>query len=169
MSSLAKAPTATRTLEYVSQIVRVVLQAYGEVGMPGPRASESARTLLIRELARLGIHDVLPVFVVAIANQQSDGRAERFAVTHAGEDFGFIGFNLHAAAAAVALLPAPHLVIDEGRIDSESGRQALNYGDETFAVRFASGSEVELAHPIPISRFLRTLILSRNSAARSNS
>jgi hypothetical protein len=32
-------------------------------------------------------------------------------MTHAGDDFGGVGFDLHAAAAAVALLAPPKLAI----------------------------------------------------------
>ena len=72
-----------RTFKYVSEIVSVVLEAACKVcvARPGPR--QAARALIVREFARLDVHHVLPVFKIAVANNERDGRAERIAVAHA--------------------------------------------------------------------------------------
>ena len=42
--------------------------------------------------------------------------------------------NAHAAAAAVALLPAPHLPADERRVDLDPRRNSTHHGHQRFAV-----------------------------------
>src|SRR5271170_314359 len=84
-----------------------------------------------------------PVFPVAIGDLDGDGRADGLAVAHAGEDVDLVGLDLHAAAAAVALLAAPELAVDEVDIDSEAGGQARDERDEGFAVRLSGGFKTD--------------------------
>ena len=65
------------------------------------------------------------------------------AVTNARENFYLITFDLHPAAASVALLPPPELVVYEGGINRETRRQAFNDGYEAFAVGFSGGDEIK--------------------------
>jgi hypothetical protein len=50
-----------------------------------------------------------------------------------------VGFNLHAAAAAVALLTAPEIAVDEFEIDGDTGGQSGDEGDKGFPMGFAGG------------------------------
>ena len=86
------------------------------------------------------MHRLLPVFPVLVANQQRDRRAERFAGAHARQNLGLVGFDRHAAAAAVPALAPLELLGDGVEIDMQSGRHALENDDQPLAVRLA-GSE----------------------------
>jgi hypothetical protein len=48
-----------------------------------------------------------------------------------------VGFNLHAAAAAVALLATPKFAVDELEIDGNAGRQSGDESGKGFPVGFA--------------------------------
>ena len=91
--------------------------------------------------ARRGIHDFLPVFPVAIGDEHRDRRAERFAGAHAGEKLDVVLLDLHAAAAAVALLAADELLVDVSGEQWQAGGAALEQRDEGFAVGFSGGRE----------------------------
>jgi hypothetical protein len=54
---------------------------------------------------------------------------------------GGVSLDLHAAAAAVSLLAAPELAIEEWLIDFQAGGDAGEEGDEGLSVGF-TGSEV---------------------------
>src|SRR5271168_4345542 len=84
-----------------------------------------------------------PVFPVVVGDLDGDGRADGFAVAYSTENMDFVGFDLHAAAAAVALLAAPEFTIDEVEVDCEAGGQAGNERDESFAVRLSGGFETD--------------------------
>ena len=66
---------------------------------------------------RLARHDLFPVNKITILDQQGDGRTKRLAVSDAGKNLHFILFDLHPAAAAIALLSTPEFVIDGVDID----------------------------------------------------
>ena len=91
----------------------------------------------------LGMHRLLPVFPVLVANEQRDGRAKRFARAHARENLGLVGFDRHAAAAAVPTLTPLELFGDGVEIDMQSGRHALENDDEPLAVRLAGGEKTQ--------------------------
>src|SRR3984893_201236 len=88
---------------------------------------------------------ILPIFVFQL---YSGGSADRHALTDAGKDMSGVSLDLHAAAAAIALLAAPQFAVDERLIDFQSGGQAGKEGDQSLAVRF-SGSEIT-QHKRPI-------------------
>ena len=50
---------------------------------------------------------------------------------------GGVALDLHAPAAAVALLAAPEFAVEEGLIDLQSSGQAGQEGDQSFAVRLS--------------------------------
>jgi hypothetical protein len=60
-------------------------------------------------------------------------------VAHAGEHVGLVGLNLHAAAAAIALLAAPQLAVHEIEIDGHAGGQPGDERDQSLSVGFAGG------------------------------
>ena len=62
-------------------------------------------------------------------------------MTNAREDVSRVALNLHAPAAAIALLPAPEFAVEKCLVYFEPGGQAREESDQSFAVRF-SGSEV---------------------------
>ena len=83
----------------------------------------------------------LPVFPVAIFELDGDGGADGHALAHAGKNVGGVALDLHAAAAAIALLATPEFAVEEGLVDFQSGGQAGKEGDQSFAVGL-SGSEI---------------------------
>ena len=131
-----------RALEHVANIGAVVFDGARKVGMSrtrprddGPDRAGRARRRLI-----LGVHRLLPVFPVLVADQQRDGRAECFACAHTRQNLGLVGFDRHAPAAAVSALTPLELFGDRVEVDVQSGRHAFENDDETLAVRLA-GSE----------------------------
>ena len=70
-----------------------------------------------------------------LRDQQGDRRAGRAAAADARKNLGAIGLDRHAAAAAVAALAPPQFERDGVEIDRQTGRHALEDGDETLAVR----------------------------------
>ncbi len=134
-----------RALEHVANVGAVVLDDARKVGMPRTwprddrpdRAGRSGRRLV------LGMHRLLPVFPILVANEQRDGRAKRFAGAHTGENLGLVGFDRHAAAAAVPTLTPLELFGDGLEIDMQSGRHAFENDDESLAVRLAGGEKTQ--------------------------
>jgi hypothetical protein len=59
----------------------------------------------------------------------------------AGDDLDLIGLDLHASAAAKALLAAPEFTVGFSDRDGDTGGQAGQGGDQTLAVGLASGFE----------------------------
>src|SRR6202162_1428077 len=85
-----------------------------------------------------GFLPILPIFIFEL---HGNGGAYGHAVTDAGENVSGVLFDLHAAAAAIALLPAPEFAVEKGLVDSQSSGQAGKEAYQSFAVRF-SGCEV---------------------------
>jgi hypothetical protein len=60
-------------------------------------------------------------------------------VAHAGDNLGAVVLNLHASAAAVALLAAPKLVINGVERDRHSGGKSCEGGYQALAMRLPGG------------------------------
>jgi hypothetical protein len=58
-------------------------------------------------------------------------------VVNAGQNVGLVGLNLHATAAAVALLPAPEITIQESLIHRQPRRQSRQESNQGFSMRFS--------------------------------
>ena len=58
-------------------------------------------------LALFNRQRLLPVLPIFVFEQHGDGRTDRFAMAHAGQNVSFVGLDLHSAAAAIALLTSP--------------------------------------------------------------
>src|SRR3954464_10841646 len=85
---------------------------------------------------------ILPVFIL---EEEGDGRSDGLTVADPGEDVGRILLDLHASAAAVALLAAPELAIDEFLVEIEPGGNAGEGCNQGFAMGFAGGGETQHA------------------------
>jgi hypothetical protein len=83
----------------------------------------------------------LPVFPIPVFKLHGNWRAYGHAVADAGEDVSGILFDLHPAATAIALLPAPEFAVEKTLVHSQPSGQARQKRDQSFAVGF-SGSEV---------------------------
>src|SRR5262249_48165807 len=98
--------------------------------------------------------------------------AKGLTVTDARDYLDFVELNLHSAAAAVSLLATPELVIYVRGVDAETRGQTLDDCDEPLPMRFTGRGKFQIGHIDPVNsrwRLRRYLILSRSSAARSNS
>src|SRR6185503_11645270 len=80
-----------RALEHRARIADTQLLTTREVGVPGPRVRRYGELVDRR---------------VAIRDRERDRRADRDAETRAGDQLDRVALDLHAAAAAVAALPA---------------------------------------------------------------
>src|SRR5712692_1966029 len=130
------------TLEDVTGVVKIKFLRAGEVGMTRARSHE----LLVVAGEVWGVLDgegFLPIGPVAVFDAQRDGRADGFAVAHAGKDFGAVFLDFLTAAAAVAELAAVQFVIDEIEIDRQGSRQAGDEGEERLSVGFTGGVEAK--------------------------
>ena len=63
----------------------------------------------------------------------------------AGEDFGAVAFDLHAAAAAVAALAAAQLRVERVDVELQARGHAVDGDDERLPVRLAGGEKSQ--HP----------------------
>ncbi len=107
-------------LQHVAGVGEVVFESAGKVGVARPRRSDG---LVLGRVAGFDRELFFPVLPVAVDDLDGDGRADGLAVAHAAEHVGLVGFNLHAAAAAIALLAAPKFAVDEIQIDGHAGRE----------------------------------------------
>ncbi len=129
-------------LEDVARVVKIKFLRAGEVGVARARG----RKLLIvaGEVWRvLDGKGFLPIGPVAVFDAQRDGRADGFAVAHAGKDFGAVFLDFLAAAAAVAELAAVQFVIDEVEVHGQGRRQAGKEGEERLSVGFTGSVEAK--------------------------
>src|SRR2546425_846026 len=132
-----------RALEDVPDVVVAVLHGAGEVGVARPWS----RDLLLRgaRLGRADGHRGLPVLPVAVGDLQGDRAAERRAPANAGEDADLVALDLHAPATAVAALASREVRVDLALGERQTGRDAVDDGDQGLTVGFASGEEPERA------------------------
>ena len=91
-------------LQYVPRFRKVILQRAGKVCMTRTRGGDA---FMLARITRLYRQVLLPVLPIAVLQQDRDGRTNRLAMTHAGEDVGRILLDLHAATAPKALLSPP--------------------------------------------------------------
>ena len=112
---------------------------------PGTRARDQRprRPGGVRRRLLLGVHRLFPVFPVAISDQQRDGGADRFGAAHAGQHFGLIGLDGHAAPAAVAALAAAQLLGDGVEIQVQACRHPFQNHHEPLAVGLAGGEKTQ--------------------------
>ena len=133
-----------RALEHVAQVGGPVLERAGEVRVPRPRVAQPS-ALARRVGLRLRRHHVLPVLVVAVADQQRHRAAQRPAVAHARQHLDRVLLDLHPAAAAVAALAAAQVGVDALALDGNPGRQSLDHDAERGTVRLARGEKAQHA------------------------
>ena len=88
-----------------------------EVGVSRPGALYG---FVLFGVAGLDGQNLFPVLPVVVGEGHGDGRADGVAVADAGEDVGGVLFDAHAATAAVALLAAPELVVEEGLVNGDA-------------------------------------------------
>jgi hypothetical protein len=108
-------------LENVAGFGKIVFQGSGEIGVARAGGGDP---LVFCGIASGDGEGFLPIFPVAIGDLQGDGGTDGDGVSNAGENVGGIALDLHASAAAVALLAAPQLAVDEGLIDFQAGGHA---------------------------------------------
>src|SRR5437868_5898146 len=95
--------TRRRALKHVSEIVRIIFQSAGQIGVARTRTFYATR-FFGRNLARVRRHYFIPVGPVLVFDHQSQRRPERETMPHTTEDLDLVLLDLHAPAASVALL-----------------------------------------------------------------
>jgi hypothetical protein len=93
----------------------------------------------------LDVHGLLPIHPIAIADQHRDRRASRLSTTDAGNNFGAVTLDRHAAPTAVTTLSAPELRVERIDVDVEAGRHPVKCDEQRLPVRFASAQKSQ--HP----------------------
>ena len=112
--------TGAGPLQNVARLRKVVLKRSRQVGMARTRR---LHRLVFCRVALAHRQRLVPVLPVAIFNQHGNGRADGVALAHAAQNACVVVLDLHASAAAKALLAAPEFVIDIGLGDRDSGRE----------------------------------------------
>ena len=133
-------------LEDVARVVAVVLEDPGEIGVAGPHARDGAlaarRSRIVELVARRGVHDLLPVLPVAIADEHRDRTSRSFRRRARRRGTRRVALDLHAPPAAVALLAPRELGVRRRR--RASGRPAgipSRMLTRAWPVGFAGGGE----------------------------
>src|SRR2546423_9478976 len=98
---------------------------------------------------------------IVVFDRQRDRLAERLAVANARQYLDGIGLDFHSAAASVALLATPKLMIDHGNIDRQAGRNSFDDSNKGLSVRLACCCEFEEHTMIFITKAQRTQRESR--------
>lgn len=130
-------------LEDVAHVGGVaVLERAREIGVPGPRDDER---LGIRP-AGADAHALGPVGPVAVADHERHRRAQRLAEANAREELRLVLLDFHAAAAAVAHLPAREVAVDVGGEERHARGQPLDDPHQRGAVALTGGQVAQPAH-----------------------
>ncbi len=124
--------------EDVTGVRLVVFDRSGEIGVAGTRPRNRLVLCRVAGFDRQGFGPVLPV---GVGDDHGDRGADGMAVANAGDNTGSVGLDLHASAAAIALLAAPEFVIDLIEGDRYTGRESSQGCHETFAVGLSSRFE----------------------------
>src|SRR5579871_156970 len=118
--------------------MEIVLNGSGQIGVAGTRPRN--RFLLILPACSIfhgqGFGPILPI---GVANDNGDRRSDGLGVPDARDDFCPVRLDLHAPAAAVALLTAPELVIDGVKRNGNPGRETGERSYQALAVGLARG------------------------------
>ena len=94
-------------------------------------------------VARFGRHEGFPVFVVAVFNDEADGRTEGGAFADTAFEKGCIFFDIHAGATAVAALATMEVFVDIVGRYKQTGRYAADNARELWTVGFTSCNVVQ--------------------------
>ena len=129
-------------LQHVANVGMVILDRAGEVGVAGPQARDWRHRLV----HRFDAHGDAPVLPVAVLDPQRDGAAEGEPVPNAGEDLCCVFFDLHPAAATVALLTPGHVPGQVGLGQRKASGDALDDDGQALAMGLAGGQETEARH-----------------------
>ena len=101
--------------------------------------------------------------MVAVADDEREGRSERLAVTQAGEHLDLVLFQLLPRTSPVALTPAGEVAVDRLAVELEAGRQSGENGNESRPVRLAAGDELERHERLPRNASMRSSAAERFS------
>src|SRR6185437_1451365 len=106
--------------------------------MSGTRRCHALVLFRIASPDRQRFFPISPVFVL---QQNGNRRANGFAMTHTGDDMGFVSLDLHATAAAKALLATPKFTVEKFLVNAQTCGNAGKKSHKALSVRF-SGSKV---------------------------
>ena len=101
--------------------------------------------------------------MVAVADDEREGRSERLSVPEAREHLDLVLLELLPRAAPVALAPACEVVVDGRAVELETCREPGEDGDERGSVRLAGGDELEHHERLPRNASMRSSAAERFS------
>src|SRR5207248_7438622 len=110
--------TCRSPLQHITRFAEVVFQRACQIGMTWPRRLHG---LVFGRVALGDRQRLLPVLPIAVLDQDRNWGTNGLGVTHAGEKMCAVVLDLHATAAAVALLPPPQLAINVCLINGHTG------------------------------------------------
>ena len=87
------------------------------------------------------VHDLRPVGEVPVLDSDRDWRAERHSAADSAFEERPVALDLHAPAAAVSVLTAREVPVDEIWIDAKPRGDAFEDRGQARAVRFAGGDK----------------------------
>ena len=131
-------------LQDVADVIGVVLERSGQVDVARSGPGDRLRTAVRRD--RLDRHPLGPVLPVAVVDGEGDGRAERPPVADTGRPAHPVALDLHAPAAAVAVLAPLRSRSTRRVVTRMPGRQALQHAGQAGAVRLAGGQQPQPPH-----------------------
>ena len=117
-------------LEDIAHVAEAVLLQAGEVGVARP----GQMRLLDLRVHGPGVHPHVPVRVVAVGDEESDGLPSVRPCRIPERTLDRVALDLHAAAAAVSKLPARHVAVERLAVELQARGQALDDRDEAGAV-----------------------------------
>src|SRR6266404_6735787 len=101
--------------------------------------------LMIGRISRRDGQCLLPILPIFVLQQYGDRGPNRLPVPYPGDNVGRILLDLHAPAAAVALLTTPEFAISEPLVENQPSWDAGEGSYQSFAVGFACSSEAQHA------------------------
>jgi hypothetical protein len=115
--------TRAGSFEHITNVMRVMLQSPSKIDMARPGTRDGSDCSIFSD--GVDTHRNLPSTPILVLDKERNRTAQRLSVPNSSSDLYAIFLDSHASSAAIALLPAPELVIDEVHIDSHARGQAF--------------------------------------------
>src|SRR5207237_6411951 len=122
-----------RALDHVAHVLVAVLERSGEVSVAWPQPRHRVRRLGEGRHA----HDALPVHGVAVLDPHGDRCAGGPSLPEAAGDAGAVPLDPLTRSASVPELAPAQVGIDDGAVEREPGRYAVDDDRQTRTVRLA--------------------------------
>ena len=137
------------TLEHIAHVVELVRRrAAGVVGVPGARPGHGAALGLL-SIDRPGVHDLGPVFPIAVFQLEHERTAHGPAVPQTAGDDDLVPLDALATATAETVLPTFEPRVDECLIELQTRRQPFENRRQPWPVGLPTGEKTKPPHTRP--------------------